>query len=97
MKEAATIRTLREKLKGRAIVYKNSGGRFAKSGRPDAEIVFRTSSGTKVGFVEFKQPGEKPTAIQTAEIARLNDLGALVAVAHSWQEAVEVLRDWGME
>ena len=102
MKEAATVRALRERLKGRALVYKNSGGRFAKSGRPDVEVVFRRKFGdpslpATVAFIEFKQPGEKPTEIQSREHARLRDVGALVGVAHSWAEAIDLLRDWGME
>ena len=101
-KESQIVASIREALKGRAVVYKNHGGRFSAAGRPDIEVVFRPkfidqSSPARVVFLEVKRPGEKLTKIQLAEFARLVDIGAAVAVVHSKIEAIEALRAWGME
>lgn len=98
MKESAKVAKLRKLLKGRAIVYKNSGGRWAKSGRPDLEIVFRhrdTGAGV-VAFIELKQEGEKPTPIQLREIASLLEHGANATWTARVDAAIDYLRSKGL-
>lgn len=85
------------------VVYKNHGSRFSSNGRPDIEVTYCQMIGaaTRIEpaitvFLEFKAPGEKPTAIQTQAHDRLRKAGALVFVVDSVEGALEVLRKNGL-
>ena len=55
-------------------------------GKPDAMYLY----GGKAIFIEFKQRGKKPTALQLRELAALSDLGFFVG----WTDDAEVAKKW---
>jgi Holliday junction resolvase len=70
-------------------VLKVAGGPYQTAGIPDLLCV----KDGRAAFVEVKQPGKAPTAIQ---LHRMNEIkktgGAVAAVATSVAEAMEILR-----
>ncbi len=84
MQEKELEEKFREKIKkagGRAYKFVSPGN----SGVPDRLVVL---PGGRIGFVELKQQGGKPTALQGKQIRRLRDLGCCVAVLDR-QEDIE--------
>lgn len=98
MRESAKVAKLRKIIGSRAIVYKNTGGPFAKRGRPDIEVVFdhRDTGANVVAFVELKQPGEHPSPAQLREIAALKAKRANVAWFTSVEDTLDYLRWLGL-
>ena len=45
----------------------------------------------RVGFIEIKQPGKKPTDAQKNFLAQMGALGHIVGVAHSVEEAIALV------
>lgn len=60
-----------------------------------SDFVFVTY-GARVDFLELKSPTGRPTPEQMAFQARVVALGCRYEVARSGQEAVEILRAWGI-
>lgn len=98
MKESDKVAKLRKIIGDRAIIYKNTGGPFAKRGRPDLEFVFdhRDTGANVVAFVELKQPGETPSATQLREIANLKAKRANVAWFTNVEDTLDYLRGLGL-
>lgn len=93
--QAAIADALR--LRGCYVERRNSGAvrtqagglvRLAPVGTPDLALVL---PGGRAGFVEVKRPGERPTPAQAEKHAELRGYGAVVVVAHSVDEALELL------
>jgi hypothetical protein len=114
-REANVVARFRERIEGRkakgdrpavpaipgVVVYKNHGGRFSLSGRPDIEVVFRQRWAEPrdpaiTVFIEFKAPGKHPTAIQLIEMARLREAGAIVTWTDSVDTAIAFLVEHGL-
>ena len=72
-------------------VLKVAGGAFQRPGIPDLLCV---KHGRAV-WLEVKQPGKKPTPLQTHVIGELRNIGGAVAeVVTSRAEAEEILDKW---
>lgn len=70
------------------LIYKWSSP--AHRGVPDRIIVGRG----KVMFLELKQAGKKPTALQLREIARIRDAGGWATWADNADDAIRMIRDF---
>lgn len=90
-KESAIVsRFLREvearRRAGRPVwAVKLHGSQFSKAGAPD---VLLCSDGDFVAL-EFKRPGEMPTAIQTHIGRQINAAGGVWLVVYGWREALQ--------
>ena len=71
-----------------SVVWKNHGSQYTRVGVPD--ISFFVDGRTF--FLEVKQPGKHPTAIQADMIRRLRRAGTRVEVVHSKKEALDLVR-----
>lgn len=60
------------------------GSQFTRAGTPD---VLLCNAGRFVAL-EFKRPGEMPTAIQTHVGRQINAAGGAWVVVHGWREAL---------
>lgn len=75
---------------------KQQGGRAYKftspgnTGVPDRLVVFPEG---KIGFIELKQPGKKPTKNQMQQMSRLTALGCKVYLLDSCTRIPYVLED----
>ena len=77
-----------------AMKLKASG---VKAGVPDIFLPVPRNTGAiwKAGlYIEMKSPGNKPTAIQKQWHEDLRAQGYRVVVCYSWQEAVEVIKEY---
>ena len=61
------------------------------TGFPDLVCIWRGG----VGFIEFKRPGEKLRVNQCEWVERLRGAEHHVGLAHSSDEALDLLRSWG--
>ena len=74
---------------------KEAGGRAYKFvspgnvGVPDRLVVLPEG---KVGFVELKQKGKKPSSLQEQQLIRLRSLGCFAAVLDSPEEIPKILQ-----
>lgn len=71
---------------GRAFKFVSPGN----TGVPDRIVVM---PGGKIGFVELKQKGKKPTKLQSLQIKRLKELGCFVAVLDDDENIGEILEN----
>jgi hypothetical protein len=70
---------------------KIAGGAFQRAGVPDLLLI---KNGRAV-FLEVKQPGKKPTALQVQVMKEIREIGgAVTAVVTSRDEAERVLEQW---
>jgi hypothetical protein len=70
---------------------KVAGGAFQRAGIPDLLLI---KSGRAV-FLEVKQPGKKPTPLQTQVMNEISQVGgACTACVTSRDEAEEILSQW---
>ena len=75
---------------------KKAGGRTYKfvspgnAGVPDRLVIL---PGNHIGFVELKQTGKKPTAIQNRQMDRLENLGCHVYLLDRPEEIDELIND----
>lgn len=67
------------------------GTAFGKAGQPDISCCYR---GRRIEM-EVKRPGGKPTPLQAARLAAWERAGAITGVAHSLDEAQEIVRRAG--
>lgn len=90
--ESSITKSIQKRAKERGWwVMKVAGGAFQRAGVPDLLLI---KSGRAV-FLEVKQPGKKPTPLQTQvmdEIRRVG--GAVTACVTSRSEAEEILDTW---
>lgn len=82
------IRATLEAVYPQSVWFKYHGGAFTRAGIPDLIGVVDG----RFCALEVKRPGEGPSAIQRATIARLKRAGAIVAVVTSPAEATEVVK-----
>ena len=66
---------------------KRHGTAFGHAGAPDIAGVYLG----RAFYLEVKRPGEAATKIQIIQLARRGAAGAIVAVVHSVQEAIDTL------
>lgn len=71
---------------GRAFKFVSPGN----TGVPDRIAVL---PGGKIGFVELKQKGKRPTKLQNQQIKRLKELGCFVAVLDDDENIGEILEN----
>jgi hypothetical protein len=69
--------------------WKEHGGAYGTAGIPDIIVCFR---GQFVAL-EVKQPGGKPTPLQTATIAKIKAAGGAAAVVTSVAEAKAIIEE----
>ena len=86
--EKTIVNNIIKKSNSRPSCYarKTHGGAYT-SGWPDV-IVCQDG---RLLVVEAKQPGKKPTPLQTAELARWESAGAHTMVAFGWPEVEDAL------
>ena len=82
----AKLRDAAKAAGGRAFKFISPGN----AGVPDRIVVL---PGTKIGFVELKQPGKKTTKLQQVQIRKLLDLGFYATVLDSPDRISGVLED----
>ena len=65
----------------------------SRSGRgfPDRLFIHNNSGQPVIVFIEFKQPGRKPTKLQARRIEELKELGVNADWADSVKRAMEIL------
>lgn len=79
-------KAVKEARKGGWLAFK-MGGLANSRGLPDRLF---TKRGLYI-WIEFKRPGERPTAKQLIRHKQLRDNGAIVYVCDRWIEAIELL------
>lgn len=88
--EARLSRAIMNKLrKYNAWCFKVHGSEYQPAGIPDILGCYR---GVMFG-VESKMPGNKPSKIQEFRMAQMAQAGAVVVVAYSVEDAMEVIRE----
>lgn len=105
--EAAIQRAIRARLAFHGIVcvaVPNEGRRSVANGRmmkatgllPGFPDLILLAPGGRVAFLEVKAPAGRVSSAQSEAHAMLERLGHHVAVVRSQDEAVDVLRGWGL-
>lgn len=86
--ETVILDKIREMLRSKgAVSIKHHGSGYTRAGEPDIIGCHRG-----VAFaIEVKQPGEMPTKIQAQRLKEWAKAGAIVGVAHSVEEASQIL------
>lgn len=81
-----------------AVVYKIHGGQYQEAGIPD--LVMCVNGRFVAIEAKFKRPGESPerarskvTVRQQYQLDRLREAGAIVGVAISAEDAIEILEE----
>ena len=93
MRESAIEKKVAEWAKSRGILcYKFVSPQ--QRGVPDRMFVLPYGT---VCFIEFKQPGKKPTPLQCAEIKKLNGHGVRAIWCDNAEIAIAHLGDWLLE
>lgn len=67
------------------------GGRPFKIGFPGLPDIIAMNHGGRLAGIEVKLPGKEPTEIQMEIIEMINRFGGTAGVAHSVDEAIEIL------
>lgn len=90
MKESSIVARISKRLRADgAFVVKIHGSNLQLDGLPDLMGTFRGR-----GFgIEVKVPGEDATALQRWVLGEMAKAGALTGVAHSLDEALEILKE----
>ena len=66
-----------------------------RPGVPDVHLPVESADGLDGGlWIEFKKPGEKPTAVQLEWHQRLRNLGHRVKVCTSWTDAANIVIEY---
>jgi hypothetical protein len=71
-----------------SFTYKTHGGPYQRAGVPD---ILHWEDGRAYGF-EVKRPGESPTPLQAHTLELMQAAGVTVAVVHSVEETLLILR-----
>lgn len=76
----------------------NSATLYTKDGRPvrigipgQSDLCGHRPGDGRAWYIEVKRPGEKPRENQERFLRQMRDSGALAGVAHSVEEAVEIV------
>ena len=85
---AAIQRAIRRRFGAQALVLKLAGTPLRR-GEPDLLVVI----GGRVAALEVKVPGRRPTKLQAHRLRAWSMAGALVGVATSVQEAMELVKN----
>lgn len=78
---------------GALLVRKRVGDARTSNGWPDYEFFVHGRYITKVFFVEFKRPGEKPTTLQNERITQLRNMGFKVHVIDDVEKGRQAIAD----
>lgn len=74
-------------------IIKIHGNEYMERGTPDLMMSIRG----KMAVIETKMPGENPEPIQQVRLAEWSRSGAITGVAHSFEEAFEILKGVWLE
>lgn len=89
--ETLLVKKLRKELERRGwLVWKIHGSAYQEPGIPDL-LCFRDG---KALAIEAKIVGNKPSAVQQRQIARLSSVGVPALVIYSLDELIAFLNDW---
>ena len=91
--EKQIIKNITRWLNQRSVWWmKTHGSPYTRAGIPDLLLLYQG----KAMFLEVKQPGKKPTAIQRAAMIRITSVGKVpCAIVHSVKDVRDVLEEEG--
>lgn len=84
---------------GNMVFRRNTGLYYTRDGRPvqigrhgQADLSGHRFRDGRAWYIEIKQPGEQPRDDQKKFLAAMRRTGALAGVAHSVEEALEIVK-----